>query len=203
MIKTGRVRPQVDPLVTQGIRVVAGAGRPEAVSVEEPHAEDLNLCGEATSTDARLRGVTVFVITGIQAAGKSTVAQELSERFERSVHVRGDLFRRMVVNGRVEMGPADPPAEAVRQLRLRYALAASVADGYTRAGFTVVLQDIVLGTEGLESTDGVVVDAVQLQQLRLGRQVAIGYDSRVAGLGYESDEVVEGDHPGPGPSLTG
>lgn len=89
----------------------------------------------------------VFVITGIQAAGKSTVAQALAERFERSVHVRGDLFRRMVINGRVEMGSADPPAEAVRQLRLRYALAASISDGYAEAGFTVVLQDIVLGTD--------------------------------------------------------
>jgi chloramphenicol 3-O-phosphotransferase len=89
--------------------------------------------------------MAVFLVTGIQAAGKSTVAQALSERFERSVHVRGDLFRRMVVNGRVEMGPADPPAEAVRQLRLRHTLAAQVADGYADAGFTVVLQDIVLG----------------------------------------------------------
>jgi chloramphenicol 3-O-phosphotransferase len=89
--------------------------------------------------------MTVFLVTGIQAAGKSSVAQALAERFERSVHLRGDLFRRMVINGRVEMGPADPPAEAVRQLRLRYALAASAADGYADAGFTVVLQDIVLG----------------------------------------------------------
>jgi chloramphenicol 3-O-phosphotransferase len=89
--------------------------------------------------------VTVFLLTGIQAAGKSAVAQALAERLDRSVHVRGDLFRRMVVNGRVDMGSADPPAEAIRQLRLRYALAASVADGYAEAGFTVVLQDIVLG----------------------------------------------------------
>lgn len=87
----------------------------------------------------------IVLITGIQAAGKSTVAQALAERLERSVHVRGDLFRRMVVNGRVEMGPADPPPEALRQLRLRYALAAKVADGYAEAGFTVVLQDIVIG----------------------------------------------------------
>lgn len=99
------------------------------------------------SRDGRLLTVTVFLITGIQAAGKSTVAQALAERFDRSVHVRGDLFRRMVVNGRVEMGPADPPAEALRQLRLRYGLAACVADGYAQAGFTVVLQDIVLGTD--------------------------------------------------------
>lgn len=89
--------------------------------------------------------MTVFLVTGIQAAGKSTVAQALAERFERSVHVRGDLFRRMVVNGRAEMGPANPPAEAIRQLRLRHALAASVADGYADAGFTVIVQDIVLG----------------------------------------------------------
>lgn len=83
--------------------------------------------------------MAVFVVTGIQAAGKSTVAQALAERMERSVHVRGDVFRRMVVNGSVGMGPADPPAEAVRQLRLRHALAASVADRYADAGFTVVL----------------------------------------------------------------
>lgn len=89
--------------------------------------------------------MTIFLVTGIQAAGKSTVAQALAERLPKSVHVRGDAFRRMVVNGRVEMGPADPPAEAVRQLRLRHALAARVADGYADAGFTVVLQDIVLG----------------------------------------------------------
>ena len=91
-------------------------------------------------------GMTVFLVTGIQAAGKSTVAQALAGKFERSVHVRGDLFRRMVVNGRVDMGPADPPAEAIRQLRLRYALAANAADWYAGAGFTVIVQDIVLGT---------------------------------------------------------
>jgi chloramphenicol 3-O-phosphotransferase len=90
--------------------------------------------------------VTVILVTGIQAAGKSTVAQALAERIDRSVHVRGDLFRRMVVRGRADMGPAEPSAEAIRQLRLRYALAASVADGYAAAGFTVVLQDIVLGS---------------------------------------------------------
>jgi chloramphenicol 3-O-phosphotransferase len=89
--------------------------------------------------------VAVIIVTGIQASGKSTVAQGLAERLERSVHLRGDLFRRMVVNGRAEMGPADPPAEAVRQLRLRHALTATVADGYADAGFTVVLQDNVYG----------------------------------------------------------
>jgi predicted kinase len=89
--------------------------------------------------------VPVIVITGIQAAGKSSVAQAVAERLDRSVHLRGDVFRRMIVNGRARMGPADPPDEAVRQLRLRYRLAAQAADGYAEAGFTVVLQDIILG----------------------------------------------------------
>jgi chloramphenicol 3-O-phosphotransferase len=89
--------------------------------------------------------VTVIVVTGIQAAGKSSVAQALAERLDRSVHLRGDVFRRMIVTGRAEMGPASPPAEAVAQLRLRHRLTAMTADGYADAGFTVVLQDIVIG----------------------------------------------------------
>ena len=86
----------------------------------------------------------VILITGIQAAGKWSVAQAVAERLDRSVHLRGDVFRRMIVNGRARMGPADPPDEAVRQLRLRYRLAAQAADGYAEAGFTVVLQTPVM-----------------------------------------------------------
>lgn len=86
----------------------------------------------------------IVLITGIQASGKSTVAQLLAERLPRSVHVRGDLFRRMVVNGRADMTP-DPSEEALRQLRLRHHLTATACDDYFRAGFTVVAQDVVLG----------------------------------------------------------
>ncbi|MEV6868952.1 AAA family ATPase [Streptosporangium subroseum] len=86
----------------------------------------------------------VILITGIQAAGKSTIAQLLAERLPRSVHVRGDLFRRMVINGRTDMTP-DPSEEAVRQLRLRHRLTAATCDEYFREGFTVVAQDVILG----------------------------------------------------------
>ncbi|MGO9081764.1 MAG: AAA family ATPase [Streptosporangiaceae bacterium] len=96
--------------------------------------------------------MTVIVVTGIQASGKSAVAQALAERLDRSVHLRGDLFRRMIVNGRADMGAAAPPDEAVRQLRLRYRLAAAAADGYADAGFTVVLQDIIIGPHLAEMT---------------------------------------------------
>ena len=47
----------------------------------------------------------IILITGIQAAGKSTVAQLLAEQLPRPAHVRGDLFRRMIINGR---GRHDP-----------------------------------------------------------------------------------------------
>lgn len=86
----------------------------------------------------------IILITGIQAAGKSTIAQLLAERLERSVHLRGDSFRRMIVSDRVDMSP-DPSDEAWRQLRLRYRLTAMACDEYFREGFTVVAQDVILG----------------------------------------------------------
>lgn len=88
----------------------------------------------------------VYLITGIQAAGKSTVAQALAERLPRAAHVRGDVFRRMVVGGAEPITPHSGE-EAVRRLRLRYRIAAAVADMYAAEGFTAVVQDVVLGPE--------------------------------------------------------
>ena len=86
----------------------------------------------------------LILVTGIMAAGKSTVAQLVAERLPKSVHLRGDVFRRMIVNGRAEMG-RDLSPDALAQLRLRYELAIAAAGGYLDAGFDVVHQDIVLG----------------------------------------------------------
>ncbi len=88
----------------------------------------------------------IILITGIMAAGKSTIAQRLAERLPKSVHLRGDSFRRMIINGRVDMSPP-PSDEAVRQLWLRYQLAIDAADAYCTAGFTVVVQDVILGAD--------------------------------------------------------
>ncbi|WP_237710528.1 hypothetical protein [Saccharopolyspora spinosa] len=55
------------------------------------------------------------------------IAQEgVAERLPRSVHVRGDSFRRMVIGGREEMS-ATPSDEALRQLRLRHRLTAQTS----------------------------------------------------------------------------
>jgi len=86
----------------------------------------------------------IFLITGIMASGKSTIAQALAERLPTSAHVRGDVFRRMIIGGRKEMTP-DYDAEAFAQLRLRYQLAALTARTYCDAGFSAVCQDIIIG----------------------------------------------------------
>ena len=105
-----------------------------------------------------------YLITGVMASGKSTTAQALSEQLPRCVHLRGDLFRRMIVSGREEM--ADPPSqEALRQLHLRYRLAAQAAGGYWEAGFSVVLQDNYYGPaleEMLSLLAGIPVQVVVL-----------------------------------------
>jgi AAA domain len=86
----------------------------------------------------------LWLITGIQAAGKSTIAELLARRYPRGVHVRGDVFRRMVVSGRAGMTP-EPSTEALTQLGLRYMLGARTADAYAAAGFAVAYQDVILG----------------------------------------------------------
>jgi predicted kinase len=88
----------------------------------------------------------IYLITGVMASGKSTVAQALAERLPRSVHVRGDTFRRFIVNGAAEMTLQLSDA-ARAELTLRHELAADTACRYAGAGFTVVLQDIVIGND--------------------------------------------------------
>jgi predicted kinase len=80
------------------------------------------------------------------AAGKSTVAQRLAEQLPNSVHLRGDVFRRMIVSGQAQMDFELSPAAAA-QLRLRYRIAAAAAQLYLQAGFSVVYQDIIIGPE--------------------------------------------------------
>lgn len=86
----------------------------------------------------------ILLVTGVMAAGKSTIAQKLAEQISGSVHLRGDIFRRMIVNNRAEITP-DMPQIAINQLRLRYRLATSAARQYYEAGFTVIYQDVVIG----------------------------------------------------------
>jgi chloramphenicol 3-O-phosphotransferase len=85
----------------------------------------------------------IILVTGIQAAGKSTVARALTERFDRGAFIEGDVLWKLIVSGRVDMTP-DPSDEALRQLHLRYKHGAMLADSFLEAGFTAVHCDIVV-----------------------------------------------------------
>ena len=89
----------------------------------------------------------VWLVTGAQASGKSTVADLLARRFERGVHVRGGQFYRWAVRGWVHVGEPGRDDEVRRLLDLRYRLSSLVADEYAAAGFTVVVQDNIYGPD--------------------------------------------------------
>lgn len=88
----------------------------------------------------------VVIVTGIQAASKSTIGHLLAERLARGAFVDGDALSRMVVSGRAGMTP-DAADEAISQLHLRYEHAALLAESFHAAGFTAVWADNIYGED--------------------------------------------------------
>lgn len=128
----------------------------------------------------------VIVVSGISAAGKSTVAQALAERLPRSAHVRGDTFRRMIVNGQEHM-TAEASPEAVAQLRLRYRLAAASADAYAQAGFTAIVQDILIGEYLAEITELITSRPLAVVMLAPDPEAVARREEKRAKTGYGPD----------------
>ena len=93
----------------------------------------------------------LYVITGAMAAGKSTIAKALVQRFEKSAHVGGDGFLRMIIKGGAVMGPELSP-EAIEQLHLRQDIAMDAVRRFVGAGFTTVYQDILIGADFVRVT---------------------------------------------------
>jgi cytidylate kinase len=107
----------------------------------------------------------IWLVTGAQASGKSTVADLLAQRFDRGVHVRGGQFYRWAVRGWVHVGDEDAD-EARRLLDLRYQLSSTVASSYAAAGFTTVVQDNIYGRDVEEWLERVAPMTAHLVVLR-------------------------------------
>jgi len=70
----------------------------------------------------------------------------LAQRFERGVHVEGDVLHHMIVSGGEWVRePGEPYGEAERQYLLRLKHMCLLGISFAEAGFTAVLDDIVLG----------------------------------------------------------
>lgn len=117
----------------------------------------------------------VWLVVGIPAAGKSTVADLLARRFERGVHVRGGAFYRWAVTGWVQPWDAGRE-EARRLLDLRYRLSAMAATEYCRSGFTAVVQDNIFGEDVRRWLQAVPVRPRRLIVLRPAVQVVVERD---------------------------
>ena len=86
----------------------------------------------------------IYIISGLPGAGKSSVSYLLAKRFERGVHIEADLVQQMIVVGGV-WPEWEPSEEAMRQFELRRRNVSMLADSFFDAGFTPVIDDIVIG----------------------------------------------------------
>jgi predicted kinase len=88
----------------------------------------------------------LYLVTGMPGAGKSTVARQLAERFDRAAHVDIDMvFHHFTVTGRAE--PSEQDGQAIEQSRLAVKNAAALARNYADAGFVCVLEGAVVRRE--------------------------------------------------------
>jgi len=87
----------------------------------------------------------MILIAGLPGAGKTTVARKLAEGFPRSVHLRVDELRKMMVRGHISPADAGGWSDALAQQCLMESEAAiAMATCYTHRGVTVVLDDVAL-----------------------------------------------------------
>lgn len=86
----------------------------------------------------------LILITGAQAAGKTTIGDALARLLPKAVHVDGDAIQGFVKSGAIGMDLPPPPG-AMEQLYLRYRGSIAVANVYRDSGFDAVVTDNMFG----------------------------------------------------------
>lgn len=88
----------------------------------------------------------IVVVSGLPGAGKSTTASLLARSLGPAAHVEADRLQEMIVAGGVwPDGTRDMSPEAAAQLALRLHNACLLARSFHGAGFSAVIDDIVIG----------------------------------------------------------
>lgn len=90
----------------------------------------------------------ILILTGPPAAGKTTAALALADRYDRVAHVQVDDLRHMITpTGYVH--PWGPPESWHRQQALATRNACDLAKNFIAERFAVIIDDVVLGAEEL------------------------------------------------------
>src|SRR4051812_977525 len=101
--------------------------------------------------------IPVLIVTGPPGAGKTTAAEIVAARSERSVHLEADAFFRFISSGYIE--PWTPESREQNQTVMR--IVAEAAIGYAADGYFTIVDGILIPGWFLEPLHDALLDRGQ------------------------------------------